>query len=446
MKKHLTLQGLLLAGMLGAALTAAAQQQPAKKKTAHLHGTLKNFYNQVEIEDMSAYQYLLPPDAGRVVVADENGHFDIRMALDTPGYYHLGRNQLYLSPGDDMEMVIDKNNSALADFSGKGSAANRYLRGTPFPKGGSFLEAGKNVAATPEATLDGLLAKASGRQQQLDTLQQVTAVFKRLEKARTEADIIVSLNALNIYGVRRGGDTAKLFLARFNELAAPVKERYAATLRDPSFMQLVAYRDIADKLPGMESVPAVKDWYTASDLVRDMQKESDKTKLQAFRARIAAIGSTGYRRALEKSLDNLLKFGKGDLASDFTATDSSGNKIALSSLRGKVIYVDLWATWCGPCMAEMPSFVKLKEKYKDNPNVAFVSVSIDDDAGQWRRSLVRHHSDGYQWLINRDKLSAYNIVGIPRTLLIDKQFNMVEMNGALPSSPQAEKSIEALLK
>ena len=97
-------------------------------------------------------------------------------------------------------------------------------------------------------------------------------------------------------------------------------------------------------------------------------------------------------------------------------------------------------------MEEMPFFEKLKEKYKDNSNIAFVSLSIDDNISLWKSNVLKRKAGGLQWLINRNKLNAYNIVVIPRILLIDKNFKMVDMNAPVPSSKKLLAIIEALLK
>jgi len=236
---------------------------------------------------------------------------------------------------------------------------------------------------------------------------------------------------------------------QYKSLVAPLIKKYSSNFIDPSLMKLVVYRDIASELikqPAKEKdIQKIKDWMTASDIVEKMNKVNDKQKLYAFKPNIAAITTLQYKIALDKSLENLLAFGKGDQAVDFTAVDLNGNKISLSSLKGKVIYVDLWATWCGPCIAEMPYFEKLKEKYRDNPKVSFVSLSIDDGFELWKNSVEKRNAKGIQWLINRNKLSAYNVVGIPRTLIINKDFQMVEMNAPVPSSKETEEIINSLL-
>ena len=108
--------------------TVNAQQ----KYFVTLKGTLAHFTNEVEVQDMSEFQYLLPPVAERLIIPeDSTGKFQIRFSLKAPNYFRIGRNALYLSPGDDLTVFIDYNNPTLARFKGQGSQANNFLRFTP---------------------------------------------------------------------------------------------------------------------------------------------------------------------------------------------------------------------------------------------------------------------------------------------------------------------------
>ena len=242
----------------------------------------------------------------------------------------------------------------------------------------------------------------------------------------------------------------KMYGDEYAALIQPLVNKYSKGFVDASLLKIVVYRDLVDSLvnqPGTATdLQKIKDWIKATTIIEEMKKVSDKQKLKNFKPEIELIKTQVFKNALNKTLATLLKFGKGDRAVDFTATDINGNAITLSSLQGKVIYVDLWATWCGPCMEEMPHYEVLKEKYKDNPSIAFVSLSIDDNISLWKASVMNRKAGGYQWLINRNKLDAYNIVGIPRILLIDKNFKMVDMNAPAPSSNKITGIIEELLK
>lgn len=418
-----------------------------------LKGQLKNFSNQAEIEDLSEFQYMLPPSAERMVVPDADGNFSIKFKAANANYYRLGRNALYLTPGDNLEVYIDKSNPKLATFKGQGAAANMYMKNTPFPKGGSFIEAGKYVKESPEATVAAVEEQAALRTKELAAVKNVTMEFKRLETARIKADLINSINNGENYGtyvLKLKGDAAKAYAENYIKTVAPKVAQYSKGFVDPSLMKMVVYRDIADEVIKQggkaADIQTIKDWYAMSTLVREMQKVSDKKQLAAFEPKIAACKTERYKVAANKMLKHLMSFGKGDTAVDFSTVDMAGNQVNLSSLKGKVIYVDIWATWCGPCMQEMPHFEKLKLQYKDNPNVVFVSLSIDDSEKPWKQSVEGRKADGYQWLINRAKLQAYNIVGIPRSLLIDKDFKIVDMDAPMPSEAAAVTAINDLLE
>lgn len=317
------------------------------------------------------------------------------------------------------------------------------------------MEAGSKAQETPQQTIDYILQAGVNRSKQLDSVTNVSAVFKQLEKGRIKADIINSLldGQITFYrprSIRKDSVKMKLYGDEYEVLIKPLVASYSKGFVDASLLKVVVYRDLTDSLvnqPGHAAdLQKIKDWIKASAIIDEMKKISDKQMLKNFSSSISSIKTPGYKNALNKTLATLLKFGKGDMAADFTALDLNGNPVKLSNLRGKVIYVDLWATWCGPCLAEMPHYEELKTKYKDNPGITFVSLSIDDNISLWKGSVANRKAGGYQWLINRNKLDAYNIVSIPRVLLIDKNFKLVDMNAPAPSSKKLPDLINDLLK
>ena len=427
-----------------------------KNSFVKLKGSLLNFSSQVEVQDMSEFQYLLPPTSERMIIPEPgSGTFQIKFSLSSPNYFRIGRNILYLTPGDDLDIIIDYNNPVVAVFKGKGNEANMFLRQTPFPKAGSYMQAGSKAQPRPHQTIDHIIQAGAYRTKQLDSVKNVTAEFKRLETGRIRADIINSLLAgqISFYrprSIRKDSVQMKIYGDEYAALIQPYVKDYSNGFIDASLLKIAVYRDLADTLVyqqgNMNDLQQMKDWLNATREIDAMKKVSDKKILADLKPGIENIKTARYKNAVNKTLATLLKFGKGDAAVDFTATDINGNVISLSSLKGKIIYVDLWATWCGPCMEEMPHYEELKEKYMNNPGIAFVSLSIDDNTALWKGSVEKRKAGGHQWLINRNKLDAYNIVSIPRVLLIDKDFKVVDMNAPAPSAKKLAVMLDELVK
>jgi thiol-disulfide isomerase/thioredoxin len=430
---------------------AKTQMPQAKQNQVVLKGKLKNFSDQVIIDDNSEIGQLLPGSSKVVIIPDSKGNFNVKLKLQSANYFRIGRNILYLSPDDDMEVFIDCNDPLAATFKGKGSEANTYLRNTPFPKAGSFLEAGDRVQNTVRATIDTILAIGDHRKKELDQVKNISVEFKRVEKARVKADLINSLLCgQGVYMPRRiSPDSIPKYKSEFKAMASPLIHEYYDGFVDASLLKLVVYRELVNTLLTQqvpkEDLLQIREWKSADSLVEAMKKTGDKKILTKYAAVINQIKVPVYKNALKSYLAERLKFGNGDPVIDFSAVDLQGNKVNLSSLKGKVIYVDLWATWCMPCMAEMPHFNQLKEKYKENPNVVFVSLSIDNATKAWKGSVMRRKADGLQWLIDRNKLIDYNISGVPRTILINKNFIIENIHAPLPSDKELTGVIDRLL-
>jgi cytochrome c biogenesis protein CcmG, thiol:disulfide interchange protein DsbE len=93
--------------------------------------------------------------------------------------------------------------------------------------------------------------------------------------------------------------------------------------------------------------------------------------------------------------------------------------VDLSKLRGRVVVLNLWATWCAPCIEELPSLLALQ---KQMPELAIVAVSMDQDPDVYKRFLVEHHVDVLTVRDEDQKVNAlYGTVQIPETYIIDKQ-------------------------
>ncbi len=135
----------------------------------------------------------------------------------------------------------------------------------------------------------------------------------------------------------------------------------------------------------------------------------------------------------------------------FDYENHKGGKTKLEDLRGKYVYIDVWATWCGPCRAEIPHLKKLEELFHGK-NIEFVSISIDSkkDYEKWKKFVTDKELGGIQLYADNDWNSQfvkdYNITGIPRFILVDPKGNIVNANEDRPSSPVIAKKLGDLVK
>ncbi|QQT25035.1 MULTISPECIES: TlpA family protein disulfide reductase [Sphingobacterium] len=156
------------------------------------------------------------------------------------------------------------------------------------------------------------------------------------------------------------------------------------------------------------------------------------------------------KRVREKygKLEGMLE---GNPAPQAVFENLTGDKITWSKWKGQYIYVDFWATWCGPCIQEIPALDSLRHDYKDKP-ITFVSISFDSkkDQQKWKDFVDNKKLEGIQlWADPENHKSvsqALNILQIPRFLLLDPQGNIVDANALRPSDKRIRLQLDKLLK
>ncbi|MNK06715.1 Thiol-disulfide oxidoreductase ResA [compost metagenome] len=200
------------------------------------------------------------------------------------------------------------------------------------------------------------------------------------------------------------------------------------------------------------SDPFIKEYllYTTTGTVIKSVKKAE-AKENAYKDFMAVVSNPVYKKEIEETYTNYKNMSSNAASPDFNYTDVDGKQISLKSLRGKYVYIDVWATWCGPCKAEIPFLTKVENDYHGK-NIHFVSLSVDRmaDKAKWISYVKDNKLQGIQLMADKDFSSdfvkKYNINSIPRFILIDPAGKIVSGDAKRPSDPELRKQFDMLLK
>ena len=153
-----------------------------------------------------------------------------------------------------------------------------------------------------------------------------------------------------------------------------------------------------------------------------------------------------YNEAVLVALAAALKLQPGQPAPEFTLDDLDGQSVSLSQFKGQVVLLDFWASWCGPCINDLPYLREVKKKTADWP-VVFLNISLDADEDDWREAIDKHEIKGVHVRAGSgsDVAKTYQVMGIPSYHLVNSQGLIVEIHGLRGDTDATVAAIEKSL-
>ena len=355
-------------------------------------------------------------------IATANGTFTISFNLDSTTYLNFGHGiettAMYVHPGDKIKLTID---TELFDetIEYKGSSSSSYLAKK------YLLEEGNDFFGKVYYMSSGEAYKAVLDSFKIDVINE----FGEITDSAFINSEITSIDEKNTYFIGRQEK-----LANYSVDVKTYMWETRAIARDFNFYAAI------DSLNSIDFNNMAEQY--AAAFQASLNNVTDAEFIVTAKERITKTTDNWLER--KTAVDNMPK--EGEPAIDFNYPDIEGNEISLTSFKGKLVYVDVWATWCGPCKAEIPSLQKLETDYHGK-DITFMSVSLDTDKEAWEKMVAEKELGGVQlWADGWSKITKdYAIFGIPRFLLFDAKGNVISTNAPRPSSDEIRELLEANL-
>ncbi len=432
----------------------------AKSGKIKLHGKVQNqTAENISISDLGNNQ-LFEMD----LKADGSFKGSVKV---TDGYFMLkyGRNTfyVYLYPKDDLEITFDALEiEKTLSFKGDGAERNNYLNAKRLLNKQTLQDIDSFYSINEDQYLINISNLKAG-QEQLMANYDLSSFFMIEEKKSIHYDFLLSLknfqSSLEFYRGEEVTPTSD-YLKPLEEIDYTDEKEYQ---KHPYYRYLTNYHysnNIEDasgvdaKLAQLRNVPHQPALIT---LVNGFYgKISNKTDHpEEYLELIKKVTShKPFIDAAQKKYDELLQMetylSQGSPSPGFEYESIDGSIVSLSNFRGKYVYIDVWATWCAPCIQQIPYLKELEERFK-NDSIVFVSISVDKkrDKKSWKKMIDEKSLHGIQLFADKsfdsDFMEAYAVHSIPRFIILDPEGNVIDANAPRPSFKKTTKILNSLL-
>ncbi|THD67539.1 TlpA family protein disulfide reductase [Robertkochia marina] len=450
--------------LIGLTLLAVGCEQQSSVDYSIVEGSIENAHGKTLALNT------LTGDFNKKITLEDDGSFIDTLQI-TSGTFSLsdGRQkmQFYLEEGDRLHVNYDAAKPGTwANFEGSAAASAVYYR-TKEELTKDLKNGIKNIYTLDERTfLEQLNKQKEAHKKLLQGAKSLSRSFQKLEERNIDYEYLNQVNNYEMYHAYYTGN--KGFKASDiieEELRGINMEDKKAFRFSPAFRNLLTstYNQKASAMvkkdtiePSLALLKVIAE--NGDQEIRDeLLYENAKTYLSYsedpeayYNFYMAYSSNKEYQNAVTKDFDKMRKIAKGKPSPIFRNYENhEGGTTSLNDLKGKYVYMDIWATWCGPCKREIPSLKELEMEYR-NKDIVFVSISIDEqkDHDKWKNMVTQLELGGVQLFADNDWNSQfvkdYLIKGIPRFILVDPQGNIVNSNAPRPSSEDIRKLFNEL--
>ncbi|MEZ4999847.1 MAG: TlpA disulfide reductase family protein [Bacteroidales bacterium] len=443
-------------------LFSCSGKKPANEST--VSGTILN--NPTE------FVLLTQANNADTIKLSADDSFTFTKTLERPGNYYLQANRkfavLYLEPGKNLSVSVDAAEfDSTLTFSGDLIAENNYNRKINILNREISRKSRELYGLEPALYLEGITADRQARENMLKEFmaenEEISENFINSEMTGYEFMYYGSLLNFEAYHKYYAGVESVVLpddwygfidnidLNKSEYLYIPACLNVTAGIVDKKINESVQLGDDAWGTP--ELLEAQFAWIEANitePLVAEHFMNSYLTQVIDYQ------GPSGIEKCIEtyngKSTNEKNKsvlaekvaewapLTPGNDAPGFTLPDINGNEVSLSDFAGKYVYIDFWATWCGPCKVEIPVLAQLAEDYRDK-NIVIMSISVDRDKQAWIDMVTK---DKPAWLQLHDSImmnDQYLVRYIPSFILIDREGKILNPRAPRPSSGEVLTSL-----
>lgn len=381
------------------------------------------------------------------------------------GYYYLSYEnrfaQVYLKSEYDLKLSFDgKSFEKPIEFEGKGANENNYLaQKAQFQNNlgeksdfryllrldeEQFLKLADSLT---QLNID-FLAKFEGLDNVFFSLEQYSNNFDKINRLRAyknaierSSTVVLSKNYPNPYQT-----------VNFNN---------EELLKPPGFLFLVESY-CADKTSEKIIAGSSLDYFTLQLETLDEEVKNEQIKQEVayhiaynrmvfsqdrerfYQKYLEISVNEEYKKKIAEKYQPFKKIAKGVISSGFELFDSNDKLVSLNDLKGKPVYIDIWATWCGPCIKEFPALKELEKKFKE---IQFVSICKSSEKEKWVKMLTQKELSGIQLFAPDDDIPFFRdfMVNLPWFILLDKDGKIIDSNAKRPSDHRLTEQLESLL-